>query len=831
MDRSFFGRAGLHILAIFVCLLPITLLGAGKALKSNKNDVQDWLPQEYAETKQFNWFQQHFGGESFILISWDGCTLDDQRMELLDAKLSHPNAGGVQEKEPALFAQVLTGPEAISQLTSEPINLSREQALARLRGSLIGPDLQQTCVVATLSPYGGTQLRRSVETIEKVATEECGISRDILHLGGPPVDNVSIDRTGEQSLFRLAGLAGLIGLVVSWWCLRSGRLIAMVFTAGIYSAAASLALVWISGNSMNAILLTMPSLVYVAAISGAIHLSNYYRETLAEEGPHGAPGRAVKHAMLPVSLATGTTAVGLVTLAYSELLPIQQFGIFSAVGVLASMAVLVFFLPGMFQQWQLPMSVARPPEHDKPLLPDPMALPFWSQLGRGITRYPLLVTTGCLVFLGVCAWGFFYESTSIQMLKLFAGNAPIIRDYRWFEEHLGELVPMEVIVRIDDEECQLTFLERMRLVERIQKEVESIEQVGSALSMVTFAPRMPQPEDFKAKPGMLSALARIVIKNQYQTACRIFDKRISEHRDEFYASDYLRHVPGPDGGPGEELWRVSARVAALKYEVDYGAFVGTLEQRVEPILAEARGQGVAGVTVTYTGLVPLVYKAQRSLLDGLIQGFGMDLALITVAMIVALRGWTAGLLLLMPAIFPCVVVFGLMGWLGIPVDIGSVMCPAVALGVTVDDVVHFMIQYRNALAQGSTRANAVMAAYKHCARAMYQSWGVIGLGLSVFALSPFTPTQRFGVMMVTLLTAALVGNLLLLPALLAGPLGALFSWNIRKRLAREQAKQAARAAAAPVAEAAPAAESAPGGPQPHRPVHETRPHTIFHRPH
>ena len=71
-----------------------------------------------------------------------------------------------------------------------------------------------------------------------------------------------------------------------------------------------------------------------------------------------------------------------------------------------------------------------------------------------------------------------------------------------------------------------------------------------------------------------------------------------------------------------------------------------------------------------------------------------------------------------------------------------------------------------------------MDAYHHCGRAMYQSWGVIGLGLSVFALSPFTPTQRFGCMMMALLTATLPANLLLLPAMLAGPVGRLFAWRI-----------------------------------------------------
>ena len=81
-----------------------------------------------------------------------------------------------------------------------------------------------------------------------------------------------------------------------------------------------------------------------------------------------------------------------------------------------------------------------------------------------------------------------------------------------------------------------------------------------------------------------------------------------------------------------------------------------------------------------------------------------------------------------------------------------------------------------------------MAAYHHCGRAMYQSWGVIGLGLSVFALSPFTPTQRFGCMTIALLTATLLANLLLLPALLAGPLGYLIrpGVKVKKPVAAEE---------------------------------------------
>jgi hypothetical protein len=199
--------------------------------------------------------------------------------------------------------------------------------------------------------------------------------------------------------------------------------------------------------------------------------------------------------------------------------------------------------------------------------------------------------------------------------------------------------------------------------------------------------------------------------------------------------------------------------------------------------------------------VPLVYKAQHSLLDGLIFGFVTDFAIIVAVMVLLCRAASAGLVLLLPAAFPAIMVFGGMGWGNallksmdwgtLLIDIGTVMAPSVALGVTVDDVVHFMLWFRRGIADGLDRKQAVMLAYKGCARAMYQSWGVIGIGLSVFSLSPFGPTQRFGHMMLAMLTIALVGNLVLLPAILAGPLGAVFSWSVL-RIERKKSQRIGR---------------------------------------
>ncbi|MBI2479825.1 MAG: MMPL family transporter, partial [Planctomycetia bacterium] len=192
------------------------------------------------------------------------------------------------------------------------------------------------------------------------------------------------------------------------------------------------------------------------------------------------------------------------------------------------------------------------------------------------------------------------------------------------------------------------------------------------------------------------------------------------------------------------------------------------------------------IQVVYTGVVPVVYKAQRTLLNSLVISIAQAFVMITFVMMVLLRDWrrrmspfnminvTAGLTSMIPNVFPVILIFGAMGLLKVRIDIGTMMTASVALGVAVDDTIHFLTWFRIGLRNGLTRNEAILEAYRRVGTAMVQTTLIGGLGLAVFALSTFTPTQRFGVMMVTLLVAALAGDLILLPALLAGPLGRFF---------------------------------------------------------
>jgi uncharacterized protein len=136
---------------------------------------------------------------------------------------------------------------------------------------------------------------------------------------------------------------------------------------------------------------------------------------------------------------------------------------------------------------------------------------------------------------------------------------------------------------------------------------------------------------------------------------------------------------------------------------------------------------------------------------------------------------------MLPNVWPIAIVFGMLGWLGIKVDIGTMMTASVAMGVCVDDMVHYCNWFRRGTRMGMTRHQAVVFAYENCAVPMYQSSAIVAFGLLTFGLSNFIPTVRFGVLMFALLALGLFSDVVLTPAMMAGPLGYFFTAKPKKK--------------------------------------------------
>ncbi|MCC9605756.1 MMPL family transporter [Blastopirellula sp. JC732] len=789
-----FARSAKWIVLLFAVAAPLVFWGAARTIRSNSNKVADWLPPTYAETGDLRWFREHFVADQFVIISWEGCRLgddpalpdsqgDDPRIERLAVRLE-ANAAG----EASYVKSVTTGRRLLNRLTSPPMSVSYETAVARLQGGVIGEDGRQTCVIVTLADdaiqnlrevlgrkaEGRLRLQRTEGTL-LVAMRECGIDPGAAHFGGPPIDNIAIDEEGERTMIRLAGLAALFGLGLAWFSLRSVRLTAIVFACGILSAAGSLAAVSWTGSTSDAILLSMPSLVYVLAISGAVHLINYYHAAIDEEGIATAALGAIARGWKPALLCSVTTALGLLSLYASDLTPIRKFGVYSAVGVMQMLIVLFLFLPAALHVW--PSRNRRKRDAASLDHHEPVGLNrFWHAFGSFMIRRHGWVTAGSVALILFLCLGLSRTQTNVDLMKLFGSRARILQDYRWLETHIGRLVPMEIVVRFDHSALaeegvqffgcpQISLLDRMRIIQQVQQTIErrfgesGADIVGPSIAATTFVPPLPSE-----RKGTFALVRRTATNSQFE-----------QSYPQLLESGYL----ATDRSTGDELWRISVRVAAFE-DVDYGRFAGELRDVVDPVIMEHSNKIAYSAQVepqidsVYTGVIPIVYKTQRALLQSLVESTCWSFLTITPLLMFVSRGVRAGIVTMLPNVLPILIVFGGMGWLSLPIDIGSMMSASIALGVAVDDTIHYLTWFRESLDRTGDRNVAILAAYEHCATPTLQAALINGLGLSVFAFSTFTPTRQFGTLMLTILLAGVVAELILLPALLAGPLGSVF---------------------------------------------------------
>jgi predicted RND superfamily exporter protein len=341
----------------------------------------------------------------------------------------------------------------------------------------------------------------------------------------------------------------------------------------------------------------------------------------------------------------------------------------------------------------------------------------------------------------------------VHLTSLFGTNCRILSDYAWIEEHVGALVPLEVVVEFD-RKCPLSPADRLLFVDRVQRELRTIEHVRGTTSCVNLLPDLPWEH----------AADNAEVR-------RLLDAILPMATPQFAKYHYLHE------SPQREAWRVTAFVSALE-RVDYAQMLAAIRARLsERGLSD---QAAAGIAVHLTGVMPLVHEVQRALMNDLFLSFLSAFGIIFVVMTIVQAGIGTAIVSMIPNFFPMVFMFGLLGWIGTPLDIGTVMTASIALGIAVDDVIHFLTFYNRALARGLSRQNAVHATYQQCGFAMFTSSMVCGLGPLVFVLSDFLPTARFAWMMLLLLTVAVLGDLVLLPALVVGPLGKLFERQHRR---------------------------------------------------
>jgi predicted RND superfamily exporter protein len=373
-------------------------------------------------------------------------------------------------------------------------------------------------------------------------------------------------------------------------------------------------------------------------------------------------------------------------------------------------------------------------------------------LAGGIVRFRAPIVLAFAVFMCFFVGGLLRLETAVEPVRFLPEQSRWIADANWYRNHVGPLAGVEMVVGFH-EDGPFGMADQLRLVYELQSAVGKLERVEGTLSAASFSP-------------VLGPIPKGAVGAREKVRRHMANRLLEEHR----AGLINQHFLAEDGA--WERWRVSARVTGFR-DLDYTEFLLKLRMAAQPVL-DAAGVPREQLQLTYTGAVPLVFAAQRELLDALLLSFLMAVFLVAVVLAAVLKSPAAGMAAMLPNVFPAVAIFGIMGWSGAVVDVGAMMTASIGLGIAVDDTLHMLTWFREAIRDGQTPATAILCSFRRCAPAMTHTTSIAGLGLFVFYFSDFQPVSQFGLLMFVLLVAALIGDLILLPALLVTPLGRSF---------------------------------------------------------
>jgi len=696
---------------LLLALAPLLALGSLRAVQGLRTNVLDWLPEHSPELATLRWYDARFGSDQVLVVSWEGATLDDPRLDAAVRGLSNARDAAGER----LFRQVVSGRTVLGLLTGRQ-RLPREEAVRRMSGWLVGEDGSSTALVAMAGPAGAADPGLAEEKA-RAAAAAAGAPQGTLRVAGSLIDATAIDRASSEGLGRLGAAAAAVGLVAALLLVRDRRSAAVIVATAAVASTATLSLAHVLGIRLDALGIMAPVLALVLSVSGGMHLDRYLTGASRTAAGATAVFTAMRKSLWPIGMALVTTAAGFGSLAVASTVPVRRFALVGSLTVLVVAFSLLIVWPALAVAFRAGAEGASEP---------PRAPAWWAN--RVVERArPILI--GWTLLTLVAALGLLRLHTTVGIGELLPSRHGLVQGYRWLETQLGAAIPVELVVVFPGKSSDLeSFLARARTIGAVRTAVAGVPGVGGTLAADTF---LPDPTRRHGRPPNPS------------------DRTIVE------MLAFVR--PEADG---TELWRVSARVSAFRSD----AFEG-LTESIERAARQSLGDSARDVVVA--GGVTMVARAQQRLLRDLATSAGAALLAVVALLWLGLRSFRDAILAVVPNVVPLVVVFGILGWAGVAVDLGVAMTASVALGLAVDNTCHLLAAFRLRRHAGDALGPAAAAALATTDAPAVRSTVICVAALSVFALADFLPVTRFGWLLSVLLAVAAAADLLLLPALLA----------------------------------------------------------------
>jgi len=566
-----------------------------------------------------------------------------------------------------------------------------------------------------------------------------------MHYSGLPFIRTVTSKKIQDELYFFIVLSLIIASAILLLFFRSVK--AVFFTMLIVG----ITVIWVLGTvsllQYKITILTgiLPPLLVVIVVENCIFLLNkYHNEYLLHGNKVKALSRVVTRIGNANLLTNTTTAVGFAAFIITGNQILTEFGVIASINILVAYLMSLFLIPIFFSY--LPPPNTRHTKHmDKSLVSRIIA-----EVVRIVQKRRRLIYVFTFLFLAVGIIGVTRLETTGNIVDDISKKDKLYKDLMFFEEHFKGVMPLEISIDSKSENGVFaskgkTLYKIRRLHRLIEKDSVFSKYLSRPVSVVDGISFLYQAHKGGAsKYFVLPPPTKLADLNHYTSG-----------------------LDSTGNNPFHSFIDSTSRITRVSIQM---ANIGTKEiemitDRLKPMIDVIFPPEDYNVVLTGTSVVFLEgssYLVKNALMSLL-------LAVIVISLLMALLFTSARMIIisLIPNLIPQLMTAALMGYLGIPIKPSTILIFSIALGISVDNAIHFLSRYRLQLKLNDWQIKpSVIAALSETGYSMIYSSVVLFFGFGIFILSSFGGTEALGYLIPFTLLMALLSNLFLLPSLL-----------------------------------------------------------------
>ncbi|WP_373082151.1 RND family transporter [Zhongshania sp.] len=618
-----------------------------------------------------------------------------------------------------------------------------------MAGAVEAPSVDSDSTLASSEPYFAkvdqTHYQQFMAGLREI-TDRPEFQDFEFHFVGHPVQN-------DYMLDTMAEAASLIGAMVFifiglLWILF-GSLSAVVWPLFVVS----LTTLWATGLgcwmgiSYTAMWMLTLMLTLAVSIASCIHILSAYLLYQRAGKPHErALAMAYKKTGLPILLTSVTTMVGMLSLSLSSIPAIKGFAYTSAAAVAFVYILVMVLFPILLGIWH-PAASVRAKKAWREKLTINMQ-PFLAWVANFTRRYSKTIVVTYAVIFAVLMIGAFEIKIDTNDSKLSRADTPIRVALELVDESMMGGMALEVLMRFSEPDA----MKDPKVLKIIAAWQEDIAQNHSDKVIKTFSLADVVKNTNQVMHGGDPAFHRIpddpLLTSQL---LYLFNNSNPVDRRNLVSDDYSSsHISFMMRNKGTH---------------DYVPFFAKLNEDLLSYFSPLK-DSYADMDVQTTGTFKLLMALSDEVTRTQLKTFGTALLIITVLLMITLGSFQSGVIAVIPNILPAVVTFGLMGWLGIPMDGNTLLVAPVIIGIAVDDTIHFMSHYRHSWLELGDVDAAVTGTLREVGQAVTFTSLILGLGFGILSFAEFLGLAKPGFFGFAAIMVALLSDLFFLPALM-----------------------------------------------------------------